>query len=142
MCFSLKFCEFSELCQFCCSAGVLPAWCVYTHTDTKGKQRKASSVRNILKSLEKNTIFNQHPVRYGGASLQPTSSTTRQPLVRHTCNMVPICRFWTLKSSKNVPDEWWIIIIFKDHAADIKGDEKLIYEETAFGIWKIVTKGL
>ena len=29
--FSLKFCDFSELCQFCCSAGVLPAWCVYTH---------------------------------------------------------------------------------------------------------------
>ena len=23
--------NFSELCQFCCSAGVLPAWCVYTH---------------------------------------------------------------------------------------------------------------
>ena len=22
---------FSELCQICCSAGVLPAWCVYTH---------------------------------------------------------------------------------------------------------------
>ena len=29
--FSLKFRNFSELCQFCCSAGVLPAWCVYTH---------------------------------------------------------------------------------------------------------------
>ena len=29
--FSLKFCDFSELCQFCCSAGVLPAWCVYTY---------------------------------------------------------------------------------------------------------------
>ena len=29
--FSLKFCDFSELCQFCCSAGFLPAWCVYTH---------------------------------------------------------------------------------------------------------------
>ena len=28
--FSLKFCAFSELCQFCCSAGFLPAWCVYT----------------------------------------------------------------------------------------------------------------
>ena len=28
--FPLK-CYFSELCQFCCSAGVLPAWCVYTH---------------------------------------------------------------------------------------------------------------
>ena len=29
--FSLNFFEFSELCQFCCSAGVLPAWRVYTH---------------------------------------------------------------------------------------------------------------
>ena len=55
------FCDFSELCQFCCSAGFVPAWCVYTHTDTKGKQRK-TIVRNIRKSLEKNTIFNEHPV--------------------------------------------------------------------------------
>ena len=37
--FSLKFCDFSELCQFCC---------------TKGKQRK-TRVRNILKSFEKKT---------------------------------------------------------------------------------------
>ena len=22
---------FSELCQFCCSAGILPVWCVYKH---------------------------------------------------------------------------------------------------------------
>ena len=29
--FSLKCCDFSEFCQFCCSAGVLPAWCVYPH---------------------------------------------------------------------------------------------------------------
>ena len=36
--FSLKFCVFSELRQFCCSAGFLPAWCVYTHIDTEGKQ--------------------------------------------------------------------------------------------------------
>ena len=36
--FSLIFWNFSELCQFCCSPGVLPAWRVYTHTDTeKGK---------------------------------------------------------------------------------------------------------
>ena len=26
--FSLKLCEFSKLCQFCGSVGVLPAWCV------------------------------------------------------------------------------------------------------------------
>ena len=41
--FSLKFKDFFELCQFCCSAGVLPAWCVYTHTDSEGKQGKAES---------------------------------------------------------------------------------------------------
>ena len=29
--FSLKYCDFSELCQFCCSAGVLPAWFEYIH---------------------------------------------------------------------------------------------------------------
>ena len=28
---SEKFCDFSELYQFCCSTGVIPAWCVYTH---------------------------------------------------------------------------------------------------------------
>ena len=37
----------------------LPGVC--THTDAEGKQRKAR-VRNILKSSEKNTIFNEHPV--------------------------------------------------------------------------------
>ena len=37
----------------------LPGVC--THTDAEGKQRKAR-VRNILKSLDKNTIFNEHPV--------------------------------------------------------------------------------
>ena len=36
---------------------------VCTHTDTEGKQRKAR-IRNILKSSEKNTIFNEHPVQY------------------------------------------------------------------------------
>ena len=34
---------------------------VVTHTDSEGKQRKVR-VRNILKSLEKYTIFNEHPV--------------------------------------------------------------------------------
>ena len=36
--FSLKFCDFSELCQFRCSAAFFPDWRVSTHTDTKGKQ--------------------------------------------------------------------------------------------------------
>ena len=46
--FPLKFCYFSELCQVCCSAGVLPAWCVFTHWH-QGK----TEIRNILKSVEK-----------------------------------------------------------------------------------------
>merc|ERR1711860_344322 len=37
--FSLEFCDFSELCQFCCSAGFLPAWCVYTLTPKKNRAR-------------------------------------------------------------------------------------------------------
>ena len=57
---SLKFCYFSYLCKICCSAGVLPAWCMYTHYH-RGKTEKAR-VQNILKSLKKNTIFNEHPV--------------------------------------------------------------------------------
>ena len=46
-----------------CSAAVLVFYLpvVCTHTDTEGKQRKAR-VRNILKSSEKNTIFNEHHV--------------------------------------------------------------------------------
>ena len=40
--FSLKCCDFSELCQFCCRAGVLPAWCVYTHWH-QGKTEKGQS---------------------------------------------------------------------------------------------------
>ena len=35
--FSLKFCDCSELCQFCCSAGVS------THTDTEGNREKQES---------------------------------------------------------------------------------------------------
>ena len=40
--YSLKFCDFSELCQFCCSVGVLSAWCVYTHWH-QGKTEKDQS---------------------------------------------------------------------------------------------------
>ena len=52
MCFFLKILWFFWICQFCCTAGVLPAWCVNTHTDTEGKQSKAR-VQNILKSSVK-----------------------------------------------------------------------------------------
>ena len=62
--FSLKFRNFSELFQLCCSASVLPAWCVYTHWH-QGKQRKAR--------VRKNTIFNEHPVYI---VLLPTTKST------------------------------------------------------------------
>ena len=42
LCFFLKCCNFSELGQFCCSAGVLPVWCVYTHGH-QGKTEKGQS---------------------------------------------------------------------------------------------------
>ena len=58
--FSLKFCDFSDLCQFYCSAGVLPAWCVYTHWH-RGKTEKDQSPE-YSKIFGKNTIFNKHPV--------------------------------------------------------------------------------
>ena len=57
--FSLKCCDFSALCQFCCSAGFLPAWYVYTHWH-RGKTEKGQSPKNS----DKNTIFNEHPVLY------------------------------------------------------------------------------
>ena len=50
--FSLKLCDFSELCKICCSAGVLPLPGECTHTNTEGKQRKAR-VGNIFKKSEK-----------------------------------------------------------------------------------------
>ena len=63
--FSLKFWDFSELCQFCCSAGFLPAWCVYTHwrrgkTELgifKKKSEKTQYLMNTLylPTLKKNT---------------------------------------------------------------------------------------
>ena len=49
--FSLEFCDFSELCQFCCSAGVLPAWCVYIHTDTEGKQKIFEKTQYLMNTL-------------------------------------------------------------------------------------------
>ena len=46
--FSLKFCDFSEHCQFCCSAGVLPAG-VYTHTVTTERMAKVQNISNLRK---------------------------------------------------------------------------------------------
>ena len=40
--YSLNLCDFSELCQFCCSACVLPAWWMYTHWH-RGKTEKTES---------------------------------------------------------------------------------------------------
>ena len=55
------FCDFSELCKFCYSAAVLPAWCVYTHWH-RGKTEKGKS-QEYFKIFEKSTIFNEHPVK-------------------------------------------------------------------------------
>ena len=56
MCFSLNFFKFSELCQFCSSAGVLPALCVYTHSHREktesGKCIKMTDLIVILSHLE------------------------------------------------------------------------------------------
>ena len=59
--FVLEFCDFSEL---CCSAGVVPAWCVYTHRH-QGKTEKDQSSEYSKKSLEKtqyltNTLYNHY----------------------------------------------------------------------------------
>ena len=54
LCFSLKCCEFSELCQFCCSAGVWPV-IVYTHWHW-GETERGQSPEYILKSSKKRNI--------------------------------------------------------------------------------------
>ena len=58
--FSLNCCAFYELCQFCCSAGFLPSWCVYTHWH-QGKTENGQSPE-YSKIFGKNTLFNEHPV--------------------------------------------------------------------------------
>ena len=50
--FSLKCCDFSELCQFCCSAGVLHTCLVCVHTLTPRENRERPRVRNVLESSE------------------------------------------------------------------------------------------
>ena len=60
--FSLKLCDFSELCQFCCSAGVLSAisWSKHEVRCThRGKTERGQSLEYIFKF----SIFNEHPVR-------------------------------------------------------------------------------
>ena len=47
--------------NFASSAAALVFYLSGTHTDTGVKQRRAR-VQKILKSSEKNTIFNEHPV--------------------------------------------------------------------------------
>ena len=51
MFFPYSFVIFFYLCQFCCSAGVLPAWPVYTHC-----HREKTESRIYIK------ILNEHPV--------------------------------------------------------------------------------
>ena len=58
MCFSLKC--FSELCKFCCSAGILPA-IVYTNGH-RGETERGQSPEYIFKSWKTHAISNEHPV--------------------------------------------------------------------------------
>ena len=56
-CVIFPFCDFSELCQFCCSAGFLPAWCVYSvHTLTPWENRERPESRIFLKIRKKHNI--------------------------------------------------------------------------------------
>ena len=66
--FSLKFCDFSELCQFCYSAGFLPAWCVYTHWH-RGKQSSEYLKKNTLYVYSFDSsfpVFENRDFRVGG----------------------------------------------------------------------------
>ena len=60
--FSVKLCDFSELCQFCCSASDLPAWCVYTHwhqvKTEKGQSSEYSKIFWEKKQYLMNTLYN------------------------------------------------------------------------------------
>ena len=100
MCFSLKFCDFSELCQFCCIAGVLPAWCVYTHWRTKRKQSP-----EYFKIFEQNTISNEHPVcnnlcseknKNYYKSLAYLSLNKRSDIYRYLVRL-SLCQIWVMK---------------------------------------------
>ena len=74
--FSLKRCDFSELCQFCCSAGVLPAWRVYTiHTLTQRENRERP-VFGIFQNFKKkqysmNTLYYNIPLNLSSRLIHP-----------------------------------------------------------------------
>ena len=115
--FSLKFSNFSELCQFCCSAGVLPAWCVYTHWQ-RGKTEK-SRVRNILKSSKK-TQYLMNPL-YIIVALNKNvttfnSSNTVLDLVHirkyniHKHNYFKTSEPWNLCLEDFPSIFWWVLI--------------------------------
>ena len=67
--FSIKFCDFSELCQFCYSAGVLPDWCVYAH-----RHRGQTEFGIFLKNRKKTQyLMNTLYIRDGIAKGQLTN---------------------------------------------------------------------
>ena len=82
----ILYCVFSlKCCDFFLNSGSAAALVFYlpvvcTHTDTEGKQSKAK-VRNIFKNLEKNTIFNEHPV-----------CICRSPFTK--VNLPYVCHLW------------------------------------------------
>ena len=58
--FFLKCCDFSELCQFCCS-GVFQCWCSTCHLEV---QALSPEFGIYFKIFKKSTILNEHPVAY------------------------------------------------------------------------------
>ena len=88
--FSLKFCDFSELCQFWCSAGVLPACCVYTLWQQGKTERGKSPEYSAI--FGKNTIFFEHPS-------SRRTSTRRTPRVTCSCCRLDMAPLLVIMSS-------------------------------------------
>ena len=88
----LKFASFAAALVF-----FLPGVC--THTDTEGKHRK-TRVQNILKSLEKNTIINEHPVPLIIITVGPL--LTREPMNLEKLSPSDLVLKIGLKQSKTI----------------------------------------
>ena len=88
MCFSLKFLDFSELCQFCFSAGFLPAWWVYAHWHWEKTEKGKSP--EYFKIFQRKTIFYEHPLAY--KNIKQKWNTKDNPILPfknvHKINMI------------------------------------------------------
>ena len=77
----------------------LPGVCTHTDTEGRGKNRK-TRVQNILKSLEKNTIFNEHPVPFIIITVGPL--LTREPMNLEKLSPSDLVLKIGLKQSKTI----------------------------------------